>query len=255
MAIDSGRIPARLTQVYDISKARAEALTSRLKNRPQLVANPHLLSSRDVDIVVEAASQDAVRDNALSILQNRRDLMVMSTGALLDESVYTVLEDACREFKKMIYVPSGAIAGLDGLRAVRDELEDVTLTTTKHPDALRGAKFFESADISVDDIAEKTAIFSGTAAEAVSLFPSNINVAALLSLAGLGSARTHVMIVADPATTRNSHRIEARGAFGKMTILAENVPDITNTKTSRLAVLSAIETLRQICVSDIRVGT
>ena len=255
LAIDSGRIPARLTQVYDISAERALRLAARMKRRPRPVANPHLLSSRDVDLVVEAASQDAVRDNALSVLQNRRDLMVMSAGALLDESVFDVLGDACREFKRRIYVPSGAIAGLDAIASVREELSEVTLTTTKHPSALRGAKFFEETGASVDGITEPRVVFSGAAGEAVSLFPANVNVAALLSLAGLGPARTQVRIIADPTTAKNSHRVDVRGAFGSMSVCVENVPDADNPKTSRLAVLSAIETLRRICTSGIRVGT
>jgi len=110
LAIDSGKIPATLTHVYDQSKEASELLVSKLKNKPQIVENFHLLSSNPVNLVVEAASQDAVRDVALSVLQNRKDLMIMSVGALLDESVFEVLSDACKEFKKTIYLPSGAIS-------------------------------------------------------------------------------------------------------------------------------------------------
>ncbi len=255
LAMDSGEIPAALTHVYDASAERAHRLISRLQKKPQLVANHHLLSSQSIDLVVEAASQDAVRDAALSVLQNRKDLMIMSAGALLDESVFAVLEDACREFGRTIYLPSGAIAGLDGLASVRSELEEVTLTTTKHPDSLRGAKFFAAHDMSADEITKPTTIFRGPARNAVSMFPANINVAALLSLAGLGAQRTEVSIVADPSATKNSHRIEARGRFGRMTFLTENVPDQDNPKTSRLAALSAVEMLRRICSEGIRVGT
>ena len=145
LAIDSGKIPASLTHVYDESKEAAESLVSKLRNKPEIVANHHLLSSNPVDIVVEAASQDAVRDAALSVLQNRRDLLVMSVGAFLDESIFDVLSDACKEFKKTIYLPSGAIGGIDAIKSVRDELESLTITTTKHPRSLKGAKFFENS--------------------------------------------------------------------------------------------------------------
>ena len=185
LAIDSGKIPATLTHVYEQDKSRAESLVSKLKSAPEIVTNSHLLSSNPVDLVVEAASQDAVRDVSLSVLQNRKDLMIMSVGALLDESVFEILSDACSDFKKTIYLPSGAIAGLDGLKSVKDELESVTLETTKHPKSLKGAKFFETSDIDVDSIHDLTTIFEGTAKEAVRLFPANINVAALLSLVGL----------------------------------------------------------------------
>ena len=255
LAIDAGKIPANLTQIYDQSKEAAEKLISKLKNKPTIVENSHLLSSGPVDLVVEAASQQAVKDVALSVLQNKKDLMILSVGALLDESVFEILSEACKEFSKNIYLPSGAIAGLDAIKSVKDELELVTLTTTKHPNSLKGAKFFETSDISLDKIDTQTTIFEGTASEAVKLFPANINVAALLSLVGLGSQKTKVKIIADPNTDKNTHQIEAKGKFGKMNYLIQNVPDSTNPKTSRLAILSSIETLRKYCSDGITIGT
>ncbi len=255
MAIDSGKINATLTHVYDQLPETSKRLVEKLQKKPEIVENPHLLSSNNVDLIVEAASQDAVKDVALSVLQNRKNLMIMSVGALLDESIFDVLTDACKEFKKTIYLPSGAIAGLDGLKSVRDELDSVTLTTTKHPRSLKGAKFFETSDIDLDSVSESTIIFEGTAKEAVSLFPANINVAALLSLVGLGSQSTTVKIVADPATDKNTHQINAKGKFGEMSFSIQNLPDPNNPKTSRLAILSAIEKLRIICSDDIQIGT
>ncbi len=255
LAIDSGKIPATLTHVYDQDKERAESLVSKLKSTPEIVTNSHLLSSNPIDLVVEAASQDAVRDVALSVLQNRKDLMIMSVGALLDESVFEILSDACSDFKKTIYLPSGAIAGLDGLKSVKDELDSLTLVTTKHPKSLKGAKFFETSDIDINNISDSTTIFEGTAKEAVGLFPANINVAALLSLVGLGSEKTRVRIIADPKTDKNTHQIQAKGKFGEMSFTIKNVPDPNNPKTSRLATLSAIEKLHAICSDDIQIGT
>ena len=255
LAIDSGKIPATLTHVFDDSKEKSKLLVEKLTNKPEIVENSHLLSSNPVDIVVEAASQDAVRDAGLSILQNKKDLLIMSVGALLDESIYDILSDACKDFKKTIYLPSGAIAGLDGIKSVKDELESLSITTTKHPRSLKGAKFFENSDVNLDEIKSSTVIFEGIAKEAVSLFPANINVAALLSLTGIGSEKTKVKIVADPNTDKNTHHIEAEGKFGKMTFTIENYPDENNPKTSRLAILSAIETLRKYCSDDIQIGT
>jgi len=255
LALDSGQIPATLTHVFDESKEKSALLVEKLTHKPEIVENSHLLSSNPVDIVVEAASQDAVTDASLSVLQNKKDLMIMSVGALLDESIYDILSDACKDFKKTIYLPSGAIAGLDGIKSVKDELESVTITTTKHPRSLKGAKFFETSDVNLDEINSSTVIFEGTAKEAVQLFPANINVAALLSLSGIGSEKTNVKIVADPNTDKNTHHIEAAGKFGKMTFTIENIPDPSNPKTSRLAILSAIETLRKYCSDDIQIGT
>lgn len=254
-AIDSGEIPAILTHVYDSNPSRCKELSAKLKTPPEIVENFHLLSSQPIDLVVEAASQDAVRDAGLSVLQNRKDLMIMSAGALLDESVFEIISDACRDFHRNVYLPSGAIAGLDGLKSVKGEITDVCLTSTKNPRSLKGAVFFESSDINPDTISQPTIIFEGTAKQAVSLFPANINVAALVSLATIGSEKTRVKIVADPNTDKNTHHITAEGSFGRMSLEVQNVPDASNPKTSRLAVLSAIEKLRQICTEDIRVGT
>ena len=255
LAIDSGRIPATLTHVYDIEQSHAENLVSKLKQKPEVVSNSHLLSSNSVELVVEAASQDAVRNDAVSILQNKKDMMIMSAGALLDESVFEVISDACRDFGKTVYLPSGAIAGLDALKSVRDELESVVLVTTKNPNSLKGAPFFDSSDIDPEKISESTVLFDGTAKEAVSLFPKNVNVSALLSLVGLGGDNTSVRVVADPNTDKNTHEINANGEFGNMKITVENVPDSMNPKTSRLATLSAIELLRQICTKEVQIGT
>ena len=181
--------------------------------------------------------------------------MIMSVGALLDESIYDILYDACEHFKKTIYLPSGAIAGLDGIKSIKNELESVSITTTKHPRSLKGAKFFETSKINLDSIDSPTIIFEGTARDAVSLFPANINVAALVSLSGIGSDKTHVKIIADPNTDKNTHHIEAIAKSGKMTFTIENTPDPENPKTSKLAILSAIETLRRYCSDDIQIGT
>jgi aspartate dehydrogenase len=154
-----------------------------------------------------------------------------------------------------VYLPSGAIAGLDALKAVRDELESVVLVTTKNPNSLKGAPFFDSSDIDPEKISEPTVLFDGTAKEAVSLFPKNVNVSALLSLVGMGGDNTSVRVVADPNTDKNTHEVNANGKFGNLKITVENVPDSMNPKTSRLATLSAVELLRQICTKEVQIGT
>ena len=129
IAIDTGIIPAQLTHIFDTDKKNSEKLATKLKQKPEIVENAHLLSSNPLDLVVEAASQEAVSDNALSILQNRRNLMIMSAGALLDESVFEIISDACKEFKKTVYLPSGAISGIDAIKSVRNESVSYTHLT------------------------------------------------------------------------------------------------------------------------------
>ena len=125
IAIDTGIIPAQLTHIFDEDSKKSQLLLTKLTQKPTIVENAHLLSSNPVDLVVEAASQDAVSDNALSILQNRKDLLIMSSGALLDESVFEIISDACKEFKKTVYLPSGAISGIDAIKSVKNELDSV----------------------------------------------------------------------------------------------------------------------------------
>ena len=129
------------------------------------------------------------------------------------------------------------------------------LVTTKNPNSLKDAPFFDSSDIDPEKISEPTVLFDGTAKEAVSLFPKNVNVSALLSLVGLGGDNTSVRVVADPNTDKNTHEISVNGKFGNMKVIVENVPDSMNPKTSRLATLSAVELLRQICTKEVQIGT
>ena len=252
LALDSGAIPARLERVYDMSGKTAQALVDRLDSKPQITENPHLLSYPPVDIVVEAASPAAVRDVALSVLQNRRDLMIMSVGALMDESVREVLQEACDDYQSRIYLPSGAIGGLDAISAVRDHIEYVGITSTKNPASLRGAPHFDIEGVDVDTITGHTTLYSGGAAEAVRRFPANANVAGAVSIAA--GREADVEVVADPNTTHNTHTIRIRGDFGSMEFETRNIPEPSNPRTSRLAALSAIRTLYNYCSGGIRVG-
>jgi aspartate dehydrogenase len=209
----------------------------------------------DIDIVVEAASQEAVRAFAIPSLTAGKDLMVMSVGALADPDFLAKLLGTAQEQKCKIYVPTGAIAGIDAIRSVRGLIEKITLTTTKNPKALAGAPFFAIKGMEVEGITSRTEIYTGSASEAVKLFPANVNVAAVLSLAGVGPAKTQVKIVADPDATTNKHSIVATGSFGEIEITVNNVQSPGNPKTSYLAVLSAIECLRSICDDMLRIGS
>jgi aspartate dehydrogenase len=252
IAVDSGSIKnATLVSLFDIVAGSAQALSGRLRSRPPAFTDFEKFISMECDIVVEAASQEAVRRYARPVLQSGRDLMIMSVGALADKKLLSDLQGAGGR----IYVPTGAIAGIDAIRAVRHLLESVTLTTTKSPRALAGAPFFERSKVRLDQIKERTVIYEGPAAEAVREFPANVNVAAVLSLAGLGFEKTKVRIVADPAATTNQHEITAAGSFGEFRFTVNNVPSPGNPKTSYLAVLSAIECLRSICDDGMRVGS
>jgi aspartate dehydrogenase len=256
IAIDSGKVPnATLVSLFDVVAENAQSLQGRLEHRAEIFGDFDRFLQSEIETIVEAASQQAVRSFANSALASGKDLMVMSVGALADPHFLTELLDMAQKHSTRIYIPSGAIAGIDAIRSVKNFIGTVTLTTTKHPKALAGAPFFAERGIKPEEIMQKTEIFTGPASEAVKLFPANVNVAAVLGLAGIGPAKTRVRIVADPNTKTNKHDISASGSFGEIQISVDNVPSPGNPKTSYLAILSAIECLRSICDDSIRIGT
>jgi len=198
------------------------------------------------DIIIEAANAQVVRDYSLPIIEAGCDLMVMSAGALSDPKFLASLKSALRRYGRRLYVPSGAIGGLDVVRAAMGGLDEVRLITSKPPYALANAPFFQQVDYTAAQITTRTVIFQGTAEQAIQLFPQNINVAAILSLAGLGVAKTLVEIVADPNIKCNQHEIIVRGGFGEMRLNLTNVPNPHNPKTSLLACLSPLALLRRL---------
>ncbi|MEH7249438.1 aspartate dehydrogenase [Neobacillus niacini] len=189
----------------------------------------------NVDLVIEAATVDVVKEHAAAILSSGKDIVLSSVGALSDLDYTQSLEEICRRHGTKIYLPSGAIGGLDILKAAKSngELESVSIITRKPPQALPGAP-----------VDKEKVLFEGTANEAIKLFPKNINVSIILSLAGLGPEKTRVKIISDPAITKNSHSIEALGSFGKLTLKVENDPMPNNPKTSYLAALSVLSSLK-----------
>ncbi len=242
-----------LSYLLDNDMEKCESLLRSLrKSSPQCVLR--VADMQGVGIIVEAASQECVRERASNVL-DIADLMVMSVGAFSDKELLLSLSKKAEENGKKIYVPSGAIAGLDGIKAAFISGADyVKLTTRKQPKSFAGAPGIEKLGISLGSIRKPTVIFEGTARQASELFPKNINVSMALSLAGIGPDKTKVRIVADPFTEANVHEVTAEGPFGKMTTTVENKPSPGNRKTSYLAALSAIATLKGIA-DNVKIGT
>jgi len=207
------------------------------------------------DVVVEAASPGVVREYAGRWLAGGANVLTMSVGALTDPGLLADLAAAADRANRHVLVPSGAVGGLDVLRAARiGGLDTVELRTTKPPRALRGAPYLAAHRIDVDAFHGPTVVFDGPATEAVVGFPANLNVVAALSLAGIGPERTRVVLVADPTGERNIHEVTARGAFGELSLRLENRPTPGNPKTSLLAPLSALALLRRFS-EPIQVGS
>ncbi|MBN1677836.1 MAG: aspartate dehydrogenase [Candidatus Thermoplasmatota archaeon] len=201
----------------------------------------------DIALVVEAASQEAARYYLPLALSAGVDILVMSVGVFQDDEFQT---DAFRLAKRKgarVYMPSGAIGGVDALSAASlEDIQEVTLTTTKPPSAFEMNPYLESKGIAASSLRERTEVFFGTAREAVKHFPQNINVAATISLAGIGFERTKIRIVCDPQVATNEHHLKAKGTFGELDVVTRNVPSPRNPKTSFLAALSAISAIKKI---------
>ena len=191
------------------------------------------------DLVIECASHSAVAAHGAAVLERGFNLVVVSIGSLADDDLREPLFAAARRGPGRLFLPAGAVAGIDGLVAARfGGLARVLLRSRKPPLSWGGAPGVEGIDLSA--IAAARPIFQGSAREAALAFPKNANVAATIALAGLGFDETQVELIADPDANRNIHEVTVEGAFGRMTVQLENVPSADNPKTSALTALSII---------------
>jgi aspartate dehydrogenase len=249
-----------LLSLLDIQSENAQTLKSKLSNSSPLIFNNFAdfvksESFEDIELVVEAASQNAVTSYLNQLILFKKDVLVMSVGAFANSNFFSEVVKNVENNDINIYVPSGAIAGIDALKSVKNSISYVTLTTTKNPNSLKDSPFFKQNNLTVDSIKKRTLIFEGSAIEAVKNFPTNVNVAALLGLAGIGVEKTKVNVIADPSIRINKHEIKVIGKFGELIVRVKNIPSSTNPKTSYLAILSVIECLRSITTKGLKYGT
>ena len=230
----------KLIGLNDIDKNKTGLLAKKMQNnKPKFMVVDDLI--KNCDLILEAASKNVIK----KILQNKnldkknKILLVMSTGGLIDN---INLLDKIKNCK--ILLPSGAIAGLDAIKSVSGKIKSLALTTTKPLKGLEGAPFFLENRIELKNIKTKKIIFEGNLKEAMAGFPQNINVAATLFLASKFDG-IKVKIVADPNTKFNTHEIKAQGDFGIIKATTKNLPS-KNPRTSYLAVLSAIQTIKNL---------
>ena len=213
------------------------------------------LKSAKPDVVVEAASHDAVRTYVEPLLAAGIAVIVLSGGALHDDALRGRLEASARASRALLYVPSGGIAGLDALKAACVAgVESVRITAAKPPRAWKNIEYVETLEIDLDALTEARTLYEGPARAGVPLFPANVNIAAVLSMAGIGFDRTELKVVADPAIDRNTHTIDIRGRTGTITVKLENVPAPDNPKTAWLACYSALAAVKQLA-DPVRYGT
>ena len=247
--LDEGVAGLSLSAVAVRDPARASAFLETLSRRPAVVALDALASH--ADIVVECASAQLLVAIAEPVLREGKRLVVLSVGALLSNPQ---LGEIAERYNAQILVPTGALIGLDAvLAAAEGQIQSVRMVTRKPVKGLAGAPFLLEHGIGLDDLREPMKVFSGTAREAASGFPSNLNVAAALSLAGIGPDKTLVEVWVDPTITRNIHRIEVDSDSATFSMTIENIPS-ENPRTGRITAYSVIALLRKL-TSPMRVGT
>lgn len=242
-ALDGGEIEGmRLVAVSARDRARAAGRVADFSDPPEVVGLEDLAAR--ADIVIECAPKAVFEPLARSVIEAGRIFMPLSVGALLD---HMDLIDRARATGGRIIVPTGALIGLDTVRAMAvGEIQEVTLITRKPPRGLAGAPHLVDNGIDVEALTEATRVFEGTAREAARGFPANVNVAAALSLAGIGPEKTRVEVWADPAIDRNMQSVRIVSDSGEAEMTIRNIPSAENPRTGKITALSVIACLQRM---------
>jgi aspartate dehydrogenase len=249
-ALDAGVEGLRLVAVSARDRQKAAANLAGFKAPPAIVGLSELAA--EAEIVVEAAPAAVFEQIVGPAVARGRIAVVSSVGALLPRMH---LVEQAKAAGGRIIVPTGALLGLDAVRAAAEgAVESVTLVTRKPPRGLAGAPHLEQHGIDVLAVTEPTRIFAGSAREGAKGFPANVNVAAALALAGIGPDRTRLEIWADPTVTRNTHTVKVEADTVRLTMTIENVPSAENPRTGRITPLSLLACLRGL-VSTLKVGS
>ena len=242
-ALDDGEISGmRLTAVAASSPESAAAKVADLKTVPVACRAEEL--AFHADVIVEGAPKPIFLPLARSVIDAGKVFMPLSCAQLLE---HMDLVARAGETGARIVVPTGAIIGLDTIRAMAvGEIHEVTLETRKPPKGLAGAPHLVENDISVEGLTQAKLVFKGTAREAAIGFPANVNVAAALSLAGIGPDRTMVEVWADPGVDRNQQSVRVRSDSGEAEMQIRNIPSVENPRTGKITALSTIACLQRM---------
>ncbi len=240
-----------LSGLFDIDTEKSQNLAANIGLKKTIKSSLKSLIA-DSDLVVEAVTSKETKEIIRQILKAKKSVLAMSIGKLLNA---TDLFQLAEQNHCTILLPSGAIAGLDAIKAARlANIYHVTLTTRKPPSGFAKSPLIVQKGIDLEKITTETVIFEGSVDEAVKSFPANINVASTIALACGTKEKVRVRVITSPTFKTNSHEIEVVGDFGRMVSRTDNVVCPDNPKTSYLAVLSAVQTLKQF-FSSIKIGT
>ena len=248
--LDEGIEGLQLVAVSAKDRQRARTAVAGFKSRPAVLPLGDL--ARDADVIVECAPAAVFRDIAEPAIRAGRIFMPSSVGQLL---IHSDLVDLAKATGARILVPTGALLGLDAVRAAAEgTIRSVRMVTRKPPAGLDGAPYLVENKISLSGLKAPLKVFDGSARDGAKGFPANVNVAAALSLAGIGPDRTRLEIWADPTVDRNTHSIEVDADEVRFSMTIENVPSTENPRTGKLTPLSVIAALRAL-TSTLKVGS
>ena len=241
--VDAGGVPGiALAAIATRDRAKAQRTTASFKSRPAIVELGALAEASD--IVVECLPSALFAGIARSAVERGRIFMPLSVGKLID---HMDLVDRARQTGARILVPTGALLGLDAVRATAEGcIESVKIVTRKPPGGLAGAPLLVERGISVEGLRQPLLVFEGSAREAIAGFPANVNVAVALSLAGIGPDRTRCEIWADPGVTRNTHTIIVKSDSSDLEMTIANIPSEENPRTGKITALSVLAALRRL---------
>lgn len=250
-----GGLPGiEVTVICGRSTTSSSAALAREASLAYVCSTPELIGAAP-DVVLEAASHAAVSEKLVPLLEAGISVVVLSAGALADDDLRAKAAHAAARSGALLYVPSGGIGGLDALKsACIAGVDEVTIQVAKPPGAWKNIPYVESLGLDLDRLTGATRLFEGSAREGVPHFPQNVNIAAVLALAGIGLDRTRLEVIADPALRLNTHAIRVHGSSGRFTVVMENVPSPENPKTALLACYSALAALKE-WKSPTRYGT
>lgn len=249
-ALDKGIEGLALVAVSARDRDAAAGRMRGMKTAPPVVTLPELAGL--ADIVIECAPAAVFDEVADPAVEAGRTFIPLSCGVLLarDDLMRRVVETGGR-----IIVPTGALLGLDAVRAAAEgEIRSVRMVTRKPPAGLIGAPYLEENQIRIDNLDAPLKVYEGTARAAARGFPANLNVAVALSLAGIGPDRTTLEIWADPTVDRNTHNIKVDADSTRFEMTIEGVPSPEHPATGLLTPLSVIATLRGL-VSPVKIGS
>jgi aspartate dehydrogenase len=252
--VAAGSVDAEVVAVCGRDPGSRAAALARAHGLPFVRSTAGLVALRP-ELVIEAASHEAVREHVEALLDQRIGVMVLSGGALADDALRLRLEHAARTNNALLYVPSGGIGGLDAIRAAAASgIEEARITINKPPAAWKDIPYVERLGIDLDALTAPAILFEGSVREGAPHFPANVNISAALALAGAGFDRTRVTVVADPALRFNMHVIRVKARTGTIDLRFENTHSAESPKTTLLACFSVIAAARGLS-TPVRYGT